>query len=223
MSVRTHLNRAKYPLLTWIAQLFLWLVPLLCAWWWLGGAELFLRGLRVLANSLFPMLFSQGVIEILRETDQSWKVRTGLAIVASVPPQSSIIFIEHKTLLRMVTGYPLFWALVLASYGPRTKRLIWGTILLSGVSLMAIASYLWAMIPVLVNHEPSSMLNLVPPNYQVSGKSYPSWIAHLSSFAHFLAILIIPFMSPVLMWIAVSPGALKRLVVSLRHKALRVT
>jgi hypothetical protein len=203
---------------SWLIRLLLCLLPLY-AIWWLGGAEWALRLLRVLADAVLPRLFPQGVSEIVLQADQSWKVRTGLVVQDNLPPAMGIIFVAKKMLLRIVMGFPMLWALLLATPGSRLKRLVWGTLLLGAVSLLCTGGHLWALIAVLFNHRISLIdESLVPPPFRVVVDPYPDWLFHLSSFAHYLAVLIVPIVAPVLIWVMLCPRGVMRLVVSLRRR-----
>lgn len=213
--------RRRDPVLRWLTLLILWLLPLSAAWW-LGGAEWALRLLRVLAGSILPHCFPQGVSEIVLQADQSWKVRTGLAIQGEFPAAMAIFFVDKTILLRIVMGFPLLWALLLATPGSRLKRIAWGTLLLGGLSLLGIGMHVWALMAVMLNHQASLIdESLVPPPFRVSVDSYPEWLFHLSGFAHYLAVLIMPVIAPVLIWVMLCPRGVKRLVVSLRRHVVK--
>ena len=206
----------------WLILLILLLVTLYPAWWWLGGAEWVLRGLRLMANALLPHFFSQGISEVTLLANQSWKVLTGLNVEDSHPAETAIFFITEKHLLRSVMGFPLLWALLLATPGSGLKRLVWGTLLLGLISLLGLAGHMWATIGVMVNHQPSSIdENLVPPPYRVSGVPYSEWLFHLSGFAHYLEAVIVPIIAPVLIWVLLCPRGVMRLVVSVRRRIRR--
>jgi hypothetical protein len=221
MSALVTSTRRRDPVLRWLILLILWLLPLTAAWW-LGGAEWALRLLRVLADSILPHCFPQGVSEIVLQADQSWKVRTGLTIQGEFPAAMAIFFVDKTTLLRIVMGFPLLWALLLATPGSRLKRIAWGTLLLGGVSLLGISANMWAMIAVMFNHQASLIdESLVPPPFQVSVDPYPEWLFHLSTFAHYLAVLIVPVIAPVLIWVMLCPRGMRRLLVSLRRRVVK--
>jgi hypothetical protein len=130
-----------------------------------------------------------------------------------------ITFLNKETLQHIVLGFPLLWALLLATPGRWKKRLVIGTALMVLLSLLGIAGHLWANLAVVANHRPSVIdESLVPPPYSVSATPYPDWLFHLSSFAHYLAILILPIIGPVLIWVALCPRELMRLVLSLRRR-----
>ena len=212
------LARPRDPLRRWLRGLIMWLLPLYAAWW-LGGAEWALRLLRTLADALLPHLFPQGVSEIVWQADQSWKVRTGLVIQDTFPFAMGIIFISKTILLRIIMGFPLLWALLLATQGNKLKRLLWGTLLLAGVSLLGISGHLWALVAAMFNHQVSLIDgSLLPPPFSVSVDPYPDWLFHLAGFAHYLAILIVPIIAPVLIWVMLCQRGVMRVIVSLRRR-----
>lgn len=218
MSAEMTPARRRNPVRRWLMHLILWLLPLSVAWW-LGGAEWALRLLRVLADSILPHCFTQGVSEIVLQADQSWKVRTGLAIQDQLPVSMAIFFVDKTILMRIVMGFPLMWALLLATPGSWLKRIAWGTLLLGGISLLGISLNMWATLAVMFNHQASFIdTNLLPPPFRVAVAPYPEWLLHLSVFAHYLVILIVPIIAPILIWVMLCPRGVKRLVVSLRRR-----
>lgn len=213
--------RRRDPVLRWLTHLILWLLPLSAAWW-LGGAEWALRLLRVLADSILPHCFPQGVSEIVLQADHSWKVRTGLAIKDEIPVAMAIFFVDKTILLRIVMGFPLLWALLLATPGSWLKRIAWGTLLLGVISLLGIGLNVWATMAVMFNHQASFIDGgLLPPPFRVSVAPYPEWLLHLSVFAHYLVVLIVPVIAPALIWVMLCPRGVRRLVVSLRRRVAR--
>jgi hypothetical protein len=200
----------------WMLRLLLWLLPLCALWWWLGGADWFLRVLSLLADAVLPKWVFSDVSEILWQGNQTWRVRTHLGIVNSA--ESLIIFLTKMRLTHMVLGFPLLWALLLATTGPKKMRLVLGTVLLTGISLMGVAAHIWAFLAVVVNHRASVIdENLIPPPFVLVATPYPDWLFHLSSFAYYLATIVMPLISPVLIWVAICPRGIMRLVVSLRR------
>ena len=205
----------------WLIRLVIWLVPLSAAWWWLGAAEWSLHILRPVANGLLPHVFAQGVSELVQQGDGAWKVRTGLVAIGTVPPQNAVMSLPLTELLRTVMGFPLTWALLLATPGSRLKRLVLGTLLIGAVSLLGIAAHIWASLAVMVNHRASIIdSGMVPPPFLVSGEPFPEWAFQVSGFAHYLAALITPIVAPVIIWLALCPRGVMRLVASLRRRRM---
>lgn len=203
----------------WLIRLVIWLPPLFAAWWWLGLAEGVLHGLSILAAMSLPMLFHQIVSEIVRQENQSWMVLTKLVIEHSDPSSLVVMVISKEKLLHMIFGFPFLWGLLLATQGKRVRRIIWGTLLLIAISLIGIATDLWASLAVIINHQVSFIdEGVVPPPFQVSVPPYPEWLLHLSSFARYLSILIVPMIAPVLIWVILCPRNITRLLVSLRWR-----
>jgi hypothetical protein len=206
----------------WLLRLVLWLLPLCVVWWWLGGADWFLRVLSLLADAVLPHWVFADVQQILWQGNQTWRVRTALGIVNS--PESLIIFLSKERLTHIVLGFPLLWALLLATAGPKKFRLVLGTLLLAGLSLLGVAAHIWAFMAVVFNHRASVIDEaLMPPSFTLLAAPYPDWQFHLSSFAYYLAAIVVPLISPVLIWVALCPRGVKRLVVALRQKKRQVT
>lgn len=203
----------------WLIRLIIWLPPLFAAWWWLGLAEAVLHGLSILAAMSLPMLFHQGVSEIVRQENQSWMVLTKLVIEHSDPSSLVVMVVSKEKLLHMIFGFPFLWGLLLATPGKRARRIIWGTLLLVAISFLGIAIDLWASLAVIINHQASFIdEGVVPPPFRVSVPPYPQWLLHLSSFARYLSILIVPMIAPVLIWVILCTRRIMRLLVSLRWR-----
>ena len=203
----------------WLVRLVLWLPPLFVAWWWLGLTEEVLHGLSILAAMSLPVLFNQSISEILRQENQSWMVLTKLVIEHSDPSSLVVMVVSKEKLLHMIFGFPFLWGILLATPGKRARRIIWGTLLLVAISLIGIATDLWASLAVIINHQASFIdEDVVPPPFRVSASPYPQWLLHLSSFARYLSILIVPMIAPVLIWAILCPRSIIRLLMSLRWR-----
>jgi hypothetical protein len=198
---------------SWLLRLLLWLLP---------GSDWFLRVLSLLADAVLPHWVFADVKQIVWQGNQSWRVRTHLGIVNT--PESLVIFLTKETLKHIVLGFPLLWALLLASAGPKKLRLVLGTLLLTGLSLLGVTAHIWAYLAVVVNHRASTIdESLMPPPFALLAAPYPDWQFHLSSFAYYLAVIVVPLISPVLIWVALCPRGVKRLVVALRQKKRQST
>lgn len=203
----------------WLVRLALWLLSLCVLWWWLGGSDWYLRMLSLLADATLPHWVFDDVQEIVWWGNQNWQVRTQLRIVNT--PESLVVFLTKDRLTHIVLGFPLLWALLLATTGPKKLRLVLGTLLLTVLSLLGVAAHLWAYLAVVLNHRASVIdENLVPPAFTVMATAYPDWLFHLSSFAYYLAAIVVPLIAPVLIWVLLCPRGIMGLMVSLRRNAL---
>ena len=172
-----------------------------------------------MAAITLPALFHQIVGEIVRQENQSWTVITRLVIEHSVPSSLVVMDITKEKLLHMFFGFPLLWGLLLATPGKRVKRIVLGTLLLTAISLLGIATDLWASLAVIINHQASFIdEGVLPPPFRVSVPPYPQWLFYLSSFARYLSILIVPMIAPVLIWMILCPRSIMRLLVSMRSR-----
>jgi hypothetical protein len=200
----------------WLVRLALWLAPMCVLWWWLHGADWYLRSLSLLADATLPHWVLGDVREIFWLGNQNWKVRTQLMIVNSA--EILVVFVVKQELMHLVLGFPLLWALLLATVGPKKLRLALGTLLLTVVSLLGVAAHIWVLLVTVINHRASEIVsNLAPPTFTVMATAYPDWLFHLSSFAYFLAVIVVPLLAPVLIWILLCPRGIMRLVVSIQR------
>lgn len=200
----------------WLIRLALWLVPM-CAIWWLGGAEWALQGFRVIANYLLPGIVLPHVIAITAQADQSWKVLTAFYIEGGGQVSRAVFFVFQPRLLKTILGFPLLWALLLATPGRWIKRLLLATALLIVISLLCMAAQMSLYIAVIVNHQPSVIdQSMVAPPFTVAANRYPMWLFYLVDLSSYLAILIVPVIAPVLVWLLLCRRAVMRLLVSVR-------
>ena len=201
----------------WAFRLFLCLIPL-CAAWWLGGAHYFLRLMNACANSVMPRLLFDNVASIQLMDNQSWKIITSLEIIGAPPtePPAEFMF-DIRGLMHSVLGFPLLWSLLISTTGWRFKRLAAGTLLLATLSFLCQASQIWATLTVLVNHRANILGDPAPPPFSVFAMPYPSWAFHLSSYAYYLSVLVLPVMSPIVIWVMLCQRRIARIVINLRH------
>lgn len=200
----------------WLLRLGAWLVPLSVAWWWLDAADWFLRILSLLADATLPHWIFSDVQNIFWQGNLKWRLPTGIKISGST--ENLILFLAPSQLQRVVLGMPLMLALLLATSGPKKLRLVFGVVCFFGLSLFGVAAHIWALLAVVVNHKASVIDQaMVPPAFMVIATPFPDWVFHLSSFVYYLAVLVLPLIGPVLIWVLLCPRGILRLLVSLRR------
>ena len=198
-------------------RLFAWLVPLCVTWWWLGGAHYLLQVMRICANSVMPKLLFDNVSSIGLMNDQSWEIVTSLGIVGAPPNEAPATFTFHiRGLMHSVLGFPLLWSLLMATPGHWKKRLVIGTLILAVLSFLCQASQIWATLAVLVNHQANVLGDPAPPPFSVYAMPYPSWAFHLSSYAYYLSVLVLPVVAPLLVWATLCHQRIAYFVIRLR-------
>lgn len=214
---------SEITLFAWVLRLLVWLGFSFAVWWWLGGAHYLLRVLSVCANVVMPSVFFDNLSSVTLVEGLSWKIITSLEVVTGEPglvnageAGPAVILINQNDLLHTLLGFPLLWALLLSTPGRRTKRLVIGSLVLTVVAFLGMASLVWALLTVLVNHRTSAILSWGPPPFSVLARPFPEWVFHLSSFTCYVLILIAPIISPILIWIALCRRAVIRLVTRLR-------
>lgn len=197
----------------------MWLIPLCVAWWWLGGAQVFLHFMRLCADAIMPRLLFDNVAAIKLMSDQSWEVATSLEIVGAPATEPTAVFTFNiRGLMHSVLGFPLLWSLLMSTPGRWKKRLLVGSLLLAGLSFLCQASQIWATLTVLVNHQANILGDPAPPPFSVLAMPYPSWAFHLSSYAYYLSVLVLPIVAPILVWAVLCHRQITYFVMRLRAR-----
>jgi len=196
------------------------LLPLLFAAW---------HGLRVpvlgafcgAADAVWPHLFPHGLLWVEGSGSTNWIIHTGWPL-ALTPGQRLTVQMDTLVLGRLVAGFPLLFALCLATPGPRWRRLAWGAALLTAMSWMALTFYAWHTLAIASGTQASFVdEHMRPLPFALAVTAYPAWQVYLSGYLMYLAILVIPFVAPLVLWAWLFRRFVRRLVIGVRRSVGR--
>ncbi|MEN9416995.1 MAG: hypothetical protein RI988_615 [Pseudomonadota bacterium] len=195
----------------WVARVLLVLVPLAAAWSGLGLTERLWQAARPVADASLTFVFEGRVSQVAAHADQTWKVRTHLKIMGSGGTQTAVFFIGQVPILQGVTGFPLLWALLIATHRRWWVPLAWGSVLLAGVVLLQITAWVWLRLTMMATGQASFVVeSMQAPPFQVAGAGVSGWEWALSNHAYHLATFFGPLVTPLAIWAALSGRTLRR-------------
>ena len=210
--------------LRWFAlRLWLWLVVSYGAWHWMEPWVV--DSLWKVSDQVWPGLFRGGLLSVEpRET--LWLIRTGWPVVTEpgAPTERATTAVPLLIVRRMVSGFPLLMALMLAVLVtrkriPRIQAMLAAMSVWWLVSWASVTGYAWHLLSVLRNARTSYIdPSLVPPPFQLTVEAYPMWEYYLSGYVMYLSLLIVPVVAPVIIWAWVCRRQVMRLVLRLRRR-----
>lgn len=179
---------------------------------WLGLAQLpALNSLWVLAELVWPKVFHGGLLRI-DPLDAGWRIHTGWPLVPGADGRRNalILLIDQASLRRMVSGFPLLLALLLATYKPTLRLVLGGLSALWIVSWLTITAYAWHRLAI-ASGLPASFVDpsFSPPPFRLTIQPYPLWEYYLSGYLMYLALLVVPFIAPIVIWAALCQARLR--------------
>ena len=195
MSLKAHLAapRGKF-LSTAMAAL----VPLLVVWW--IGAGTMIDLLRPGASWLAGQLHLAQSISSTPTHD--WLVETGLDRASGSQVGAVVIPLGVGELRRLLLGFPLFLALILAPprYQPLRTALI-GCVVLVVVFWFSACSLMFNSVAVIVNHRTSLIMDTVPPPpFSVTQPALSEAAFFLSGLGMYIAMTVLPLALPIGLW-----------------------
>ena len=174
------------------------LVPLLVIWWM--GAGVMIDLLRPGASWLAGQL---GLALSIRSTPtHDWLVETGLDRASGSQVGAVVIPLGVGELRRLLLGFPLFLALVLAvpRYQPLRTALI-GCAVLVVVFWFSACSLIFNSVAVIVNHRASLIMDTVPPPpFTVTQTAMSEAAFFLSGLGMYIAMTVLPLALPIGLW-----------------------
>ena len=111
----------------WAARVLGLFVPMALAWSGLGLTEELWQAARPVAETVLTTVFEDRVREVVAHTDPTWKVRTYLAIMGSGGASTAVFFLGKVPILEGSAGFPLLWALLIATHRRWWALLAWGS------------------------------------------------------------------------------------------------
>jgi len=174
------------------------LVPLLVIWWM--GAGVMIDLLRPGASWLAGQLH---LAQSIRSSpNQDWLVETGLDRASGSQIGAVVIPLGVGELRRLLLGFPLFLALIVAvpRYQPLRTALI-GCAVLVVVFWVSACSLIFNSFAVIVNHRASLIMDTVPPPpFTVTQPAMSDAAFFLSGLGMYIAMTVLPLALPIGLW-----------------------
>nr|WP_316641553.1 exosortase H-associated membrane protein [uncultured Roseateles sp.] len=169
---------------------------------WLLIAPYLLQSLWLLSDTLWPQMFFSSERARIDIVEAGWRVHTAWPIASPADGTSSqaVTMIGQNSLKRMVSGFPLLMALLLATRGITVLRTLAALGCLWLISWLTITAALWHSLVVISGTHSEFFTAVRPPPYTVLTEAAPMWQFYLSGYLMYLAHLIIPFLAPVMLW-----------------------
>lgn len=194
------------PLWRWLFGAVLALPASLAIWWW-WLREPLIEGLAQAFGWFGPWLWPDAVLGLGRQGD------LGL-LITLIPPLTeppSLFMALPLSFSRATVIFPLFWGLTLATPGRGLfRRLLVGTALLVPVTLLIAVLAVQFQLVLYRTHLP--MLTDLPPSDFALALPDGPLVRLLSGLGRQLAVLVLPIGAPLLLWLSLHGGFLRRLV-----------
>ena len=195
MSLKAHLATPRGQFLSTAMTA---LVPLLVVWWM--GAGVMIDLLRPGASWLAGQLdLAQSITST---PTHDWLVETGLDRASGSQVGAVVIPLGVGELRRLLLGFPLFLALILAvpRYQPLRTALI-GCAVLVVVFWFSACSLIFNSVAVIVNHRASLIMDTVPPPpFTVTQPALSDAAFFLSGLCMYIAMTVLPLALPIGLW-----------------------
>lgn len=201
MSLKAHLATPRGQFLSTAMAA---LVPLLVVWWM--GAGVMIDLLRPGASWLAGQLHLAQSITSTPTHD--WLVETGLDRASGSQVGAVVIPLGVGELRRLLLGFPLFLALILAvpRYQPLRTALI-GCAVLVVVFWFSACSLIFNSVAVIVNHRASLIMDTVPPPpFTVTQPALSETAFFLSGLGMYIAMTVLPLALPIGLWAGMNPS-----------------
>ena len=195
MSLKAHLATPRGRFLTTAVAA---LVPLLVVWWM--GAGVMIDLLRPGASWLAGQLHLAQSISSTPTHD--WLVESGLDRASGNQIGAVVIPLDVAELRRLLLGFPLFLALILASPRDRPVRTaLIGCAVLVVVFWFSACSLIFNSVAVIVNHRASLIMDTVPPPpFTVTQPAMSDAAFFLSGLCMYIAMQVLPLALPIGLW-----------------------
>ena len=203
MSLKSHLATPRGQFLSTAMTA---LVPLLVIWWMGAGVmiDLLQPGASWLAGQLHLAL------SISSTPTHDWLVETGLDRASGSEVGAVVIPLGVGELRRLLLGFPLFFALILAvpRYQPLRTALL-GSAVLVVVFWFSACSLIFNSVAVIVNHRASLIMDTVPPPpFTVTQPAMSEAAFFLSGLGMYIAMTVLPLALPIGLWAGMNRSGL---------------
>ena len=186
------------------------LVPLLMIWW--AGSGPVLDLMRPGADWLARQLHLANSISVLPSHD--WTIDTGLERASGREIGPVILQVKADDLRRLLLGFPLFLALILAPprYRPARSAFI-GYAILAVLFWFSACSLILNSVSVILNHRPSLVMeDAMPPDFTVTQAPLGDLAFFLTGLSTYLAVQVLPLVFPIALWAALNRDVREKLI-----------
>jgi hypothetical protein len=168
--------------------------------WWFGLRDYLVIALQYGATFFIDTFMADKVLGLVTQLDAKegtmvWILKTTLSPIND-PRQLLAVPISTN---RFTISFPLLWGLILATPGnAKFRQLIIGTLLLLPICLLIALLLIQFKLALYINHQP--ILTEVPQGEYMLVLPYPAHWYYLMAVGRQLAVLVLPTLSPLLVW-----------------------
>lgn len=181
--------------------------------WWGVLVDYYLILLCYLADLSIPHLFTRGVESIKAVTDDAWIIWSGLTVVGKDPPVEFLFQLDKTRYLnRTVMGFPLLWALILATKRNFFGPIVAASLLQTAVCILGISAYIFGVLAEALYPGDVAYVHIrEAPGLELAGEPYGKITAFFAGVLFFGQSLTVPVIGPVLVWGVFCADEIKRL------------
>ena len=170
-------------------------LPGCMGFWWFFAQDPLLTLLRFLTEPVVLGLMPDKILGILTQ-DRVWLLKTSLSPIDNPMNLLGIPIFTN----RLTVSYPLLWGLILATPEPkRLRQLLLGTFSLLPVTVIMALLLIQFKLALNINHEP--VLTEMPQGDYLLILPYASYQYYLMAVGRQLAMLVLPTLAPVAIWL----------------------
>lgn len=190
----------------WLLAAALCLATCVALWWWYLRDPL-IAGLAWAAGLVSPWLWPDTVLDIRMQGDQA----VIISLIPTLTDPPNLFTTLPLKLTRAVTIFPLFWGLTLATPGRGLlRRLLYGTLILLPVAFAMTLVSTEFQFALYRTHLP--LVSLMPPPHFILALPDSPTAYYLWGLGRQLATLILPLLAPLVVWLGLHGGFLRRLL-----------
>lgn len=203
----------KSRLRSWFARVAC-LTPLMLILWWGVFVDYYLILLCYFADLSIPHLFPRGVESIKDVTDDAWIIWSGLNVVGKDPPVEFLFQLDKaRYLYRTVMGFPLLWALILATKRDFFGPIIAASLVQTAICILGISAYIFGVLAEVLYPGDVHYVHIrEAPGLVLEGQPLSHTTAFFAGVLFFGQSLTVPVIIPVLVWGIVCADEIKGLV-----------
>lgn len=187
---------------------------------WVFVEPYVLRGMWIAADLLWPPLFFDSERARIDPTPTGWVIRTAWPIAAQAGQAATLAVtsIDQTSLKHMLSGFPMLLALMLATRGRSLAKILMALASMALISWLTITASIWHRLIVMSGTHSEFFTAVQPPPYKLLIEPAPMWQFYLSGYLMYLALLVIPFVAPLILWAALMRRQVRRMVLRLQRR-----